>query len=160
MRRACLVVAASSLLAFPVSAGGQREGNGSSVDVAQVRTALTEFLTAFENLDWDAFRASFDDQVTVFFPTPEPPQRFDGRAAVEAHFQEVFKAIRSASPSGPPFQRLDPEDLRIEALSADTALASFHLRNNQRIARRTIVFKRTARGWRIAHLHASNIARE
>ena len=83
-----------------------------------VRAALTRFLTAFENLDWDVFRASFDDDATAFFPTPEPPQRFEGRAAV----------------------------------------ATFQLRNEQRLARRTILFKRTAGGWRIAHLHASNVS--
>src|SRR5712692_10482953 len=65
-----------------------------------VGAALTRFLTAFENLDWDAFRASFDDDVTAFFPTPEPPQRFDGRAPVEAQFQRVFTSIRAAAPSG------------------------------------------------------------
>jgi ketosteroid isomerase-like protein len=160
MRCICLIVAAISLLAFPASTGAQRELTGNSADLAPVRAALTEFLTAFENLDWEAFRACFDDRATVFFPIPEPPQRFDGRAAFEAHFQQVFKAIRSAAPSGPPFHHLDPEDLHIEALGPDAALASFHLRNNQRIARRTIVFKRTARGWRIAHLHASNVAPE
>jgi ketosteroid isomerase-like protein len=123
-----------------------------------VRAALTRFLTAFENLDWDTFRACFDDDVTVFFPTPEPPQRFEGRAAVEAHFQQVFASIRAVTPSGPPFQKLVPEDLQIDVIGTDAALATFHLRNEQRIGRRTVVFKHSARGWRIAHLHASNMA--
>jgi hypothetical protein len=57
-----------------------------------------------------------------------------------------------------PFQRLVPEDLRIEQIGRDAAVATFHLRNEQRLARRTIVFTRTARGWRIAHLHASNVS--
>ena len=133
----------------------------SSSDVVEtaVRGALARFLTAFESLDWDAFRASFDDDVTVFFPTPEPPQRFEGRAAVEAQFQIVFASIRAVAPSGPPFQRLVPEDLRINAIGKDVGVATFHLRNEERIARRTIVFKRTRRGWRIVHLHASNVAR-
>jgi dienelactone hydrolase/ketosteroid isomerase-like protein len=123
-----------------------------------VRAALTRFLTAFENLDWDVFRASFDDDATAFFPSPEPPRRFEGRAAVEAQFRQVFSSIRAAAPSGPPFQQLAPEDLRIETIGTDAAIATFHLRNEQRLARRTIVFKHTARGWRIAHLHASNVS--
>ena len=124
-----------------------------------VQASLSQFLRAFENLDWDAFRASFDDDATAFFPTPEPPQRFEGRISVDAQFRQVFSAIRAAAPGGPPFHRLVPENLRIEAIGADAAIATFHLRNELRIARRTIVFKRTAGGWRIAHLHASNVSR-
>jgi len=37
------------------------------------------------------------------------------------------------------------------------AVTSFHLRNDERTARRTIVFKRVDGAWRIAHLHASNV---
>lgn len=125
-------------------------------DAADVRLALDRFLTAFDNLEWETFRSSFDDNVTVFFPTPEPPLRYDGRAAVEAHFQEVFKAIRASSTSGPPFQHLRPKDLRIDIIGREVALVTFHLENAERTARRTIVFKRTAGVWRIVHLHASN----
>jgi len=57
-----------------ISAAAQRALAPDNRETA-VRAALTRFLTAFENLDWDAFRASFNDDVTVFFPMPEPPQR-------------------------------------------------------------------------------------
>jgi ketosteroid isomerase-like protein len=158
MKRAVpLLVISVVAVAVALSAGQRKTASLVAPDPA-VRAALTRFLAAFENLDWDVFRASFDDDATVFFPTPEPPQRFEGRTAVEAHFQRVFSSIRASAPSGPPFQRLVPEDLRIEQIGADAAVATFHLRNEQRLARRTIVFKRTARGWRIAHLHASNVS--
>jgi ketosteroid isomerase-like protein len=133
-------------------------GGSHAADTAAIQAALTRFLTAFENLDWDAFRASFADDATVFFPLPEPPARFDGHAAVEARFRAVFDAIRAGHPNGPPFHRLIPEDLRIDPLGHDAAIVTFHLRNAERVARRTIVFRRTAQGWKIAHLHASNVA--
>jgi ketosteroid isomerase-like protein len=158
MKRVSAVCVINVLAVAVVALSAARQEAAPTVPDPAVKAALTRFLTAFENLDWDAFRASFDEDATVFFPAPEPPQRFEGRAAVEAQFQRVFGGIRAAAPSGPPFQRLVPEDLRIEQIGANAAVATFHLRNAQRIARRTIVFKRTSRGWRIAHLHASNVA--
>jgi ketosteroid isomerase-like protein len=118
---------------------------------------VTAFLRAFEDLDWEQFRAAFSDDVTAFFPTPEPPQRFVGRAAVEAQFRQVFAAIRAAAPTGPPFQHLPPVGLRIEMLADSTALVSFELRNTQRVGRRTLLMRREGGRWRILHLHASNV---
>ncbi len=153
MRFVCYALAVLCLVLAPARAVA---ADAHTKDAADVRLALTRFLTAFENLEWETFRSSFDDNVTVFFPTPEPPLRFDGRAAVEAHFQEVFKAIRASTPGGPPYQQLRPKDLRIDIIGREVALVTFHLENAERIARRTIVFKRTAGVWRIVHLHASN----
>jgi quinol monooxygenase YgiN/ketosteroid isomerase-like protein len=124
---------------------------------AEVRATLALFLTAFENLDWDRFRQCFDDDATVFFPAPSPPQRHDGRTAVEAGFADVFARIRKAAPSGPPFQRLPPEDLNVEMVNAEVAVATFHLRGADRLARRTVVMGRRGALWRIVHMHATNV---
>lgn len=136
-------------LALPAASSGE----------ADVRAALALFLTAFENLEWNAFRQCFDDTATVFFPAPTTPERTDGRTAFEARFTEVFAQIRSATPGGPPFQRLAPEDLHVELLGTEAAIATFHLRNAERLARRTIVLRRRERGWLIAHMHATNVPR-
>ena len=129
MRRREALATVASVLALPTT----RDNNTDAA--AEVRAALTRFLTAFENLDWPTFRA-----------------------AVEARFHEVFEAIRAGHPGGPPFHRLEPQELRIDALGPDAAIATFHLRSAERTARRTIVFRRTGTGWAIAHLHASNVA--
>lgn len=126
---------------------------------AEVRAALALFLTAFERLDWEAFRQSFADDATVFFPAPSPPRRHDGRAAFEAAFTDVFAQIRAAAPSGPPFHRLDPEDLQVTQLGPDTALVTFHLHNPERLARRTVVMARRGAAWKIVHMHATNVPR-
>jgi ketosteroid isomerase-like protein len=149
-----------SSVAVQSAAPNATSGHTLSADVADVHTALTRFLVAFENLDWGAFRECFDDQATVFFPSPEPGERAEGRAAYEARFRHVFDEIRRTEPSGPPFQTLEPQDLRIEVLGPNGALVTFHLRNAERLARRTVVFRKADGRWRIFHLHASNVPRQ
>jgi ketosteroid isomerase-like protein len=127
-------------------------------DTAGVEAALRRFLTAFENLDWEKFRASFADEACVFFPSAATPERFCGRDAFEARFRRVFDGIRGEATSGPPYHSLRPEGLRIEALGEAASLASFTLSSEQRGARRrTVVLRRIAGSWRIVHLHASNV---
>ena len=39
---------------------------------ADVRQALARFIRAFDDLDWENFRLSFDDNATVFYPRAMP----------------------------------------------------------------------------------------
>jgi len=122
-----------------------------------IQELMSRFLTSFENLDMTAFVGCFADDATVFFPSPEPPERFNGKDAIQVHFQKVFDAIRKGAAAGPPYHRLVPQDVDIQLLSADAAVVSFHLRNTERLARRTLVLKNVNGAWVIAHLHASNV---
>jgi len=131
---------------------------GAASDQQEIEQATTHFLTSFENLDMPAFLACFADDATAFFPAPEPPERVTGKAAIRSRFQLVFDAIRKGASAGPPYHRLEPQDLQIQSLSAETAVVSFHLRNSERIARRTLVIKKVHGTWLIAHLHASNLS--
>ena len=128
-----------------------------STDSAAVRATLTDFLSAFENLDWPRFRLAFSDSVTVFHPAPDLPGRFSGRPEVEASFLQVFAGIRASATDGPPFHRLTPESLSIRQLAPGVALVTFILRNSERLGRRTIILSREPGGWHIVHLHASNL---
>jgi ketosteroid isomerase-like protein len=128
-------------------------------DRQEIEQATARFLASFENLDMPAFIACFAEDATAFFPAPEPPERVAGKAAIRSRFQRVFDAIRKGASGGPPYHRLEPQDLQIQSLSADTAVVSFHLRNSERIARRTLVMKKVRGTWLIAHLHASNFTR-
>jgi hypothetical protein len=74
----------------------------------------------------------------------------------ESRFQTVFDGILKGANSGPPYHRLEPQDLQVQSLGADSAVVTFHLRNSERIARRTLVMKKVQGTWLIAHLHASN----
>jgi ketosteroid isomerase-like protein len=135
------------------------QARSSSSDSAAVAQSLKTFLTAFENLDWQPFCAAFSDSATVFQPAPNMPVRFTGRAAIDSTFALVFADIRAHASGGPPYHQLRPVDLRIQSLAPGVVLVTFELQNSERLARRTIVFGREATGWRIVHLHASNINR-
>jgi ketosteroid isomerase-like protein len=126
-------------------------------DDADLRTAVHTFLTAFENLDWAPFSAALADDVTAFFPPPEPSHRFDGRAAVEGQFRKVFQSIRAGAAGGPPYHRLEPVRLTLQGLGPSMAIVTFELHNLERTGRRTLVMRRQEGGWKIVHLHASNV---
>lgn len=136
------------------------EGTGAAPEsrpCVAATAASRAFLRDFENLDWTNFRRWFADDATIFFPIPEPPHRFSGRAEFEAQWTKVFAAIRSGSASkSPPFHRLPVHDFRCDPLGSDAALISFTLDNSERTGRRTLVWHRSAGRWRIVHLHASN----
>ena len=157
LRRGSVVVPALSLLALPLAVGAQ-SNPATRGDSAAVAVALRRFLTAFENLEWEPFRAAFSDSATVFHPAPNMPERVTGRAAVDSTFRAVFDDVRAHAAGGPPFHRLTPEDLRIQPQAPGVVLVTFELRNSDRLGRRTVVFGRERDAWRIVHLHASNVA--
>ena len=158
-----LLATLSASLARPVRLEGQSSpkaiaGGTTRQDSAAVADALERFLTAFENLDWGPFRAAFSDSATVFQPVPEMSERVAGPRGIDSTFQAVFANIRAHATGGPPYQRLAATNLRIQPLAPGVVLVTFELRNAERLARRTIIFGREDAGWRIVHLHASNIA--
>jgi ketosteroid isomerase-like protein len=154
--KSCTVVAMALLAASPLFTLAIEPANGSA-DRAGIEAFTRQFLRAFEDLDMKEFIACFADDATVFFPMPEPPERVQGKHAIQQRFEHVFASIRSSAKSGPPFHHLDPEDLSIQMMPGQTAVVSFHLRNERRIARRTLVLTNTNGQWRILHLHASNV---
>jgi hypothetical protein len=155
--RASTVLPTIVSLAFPLPVAAQ-SSPAARGDSAAVAVALRRFLTAFENLEWEPFRAAFADSATVFHPAAGMPERVTGRAAVDSTFRAVFADVRAHAAGGPPFHRLTPVDLRIQPLAPGIVLVTFELRNAERLGRRTVVFGREREGWRIVHLHASNIA--
>src|SRR5689334_8797897 len=108
-------VCATAILSLTVvfsSVAASRQADG---ERAKVREFIAQFIASFENLDIDAFMACFAAEATVFFPSPEPGQRYAGKAAIHEHFQQVFSGIRNSSrASAPPYHRLDVEDLDIQ----------------------------------------------
>jgi ketosteroid isomerase-like protein len=111
------------------------------------------FMSALNRRDWDAFRATFADDITVIFAAPGPPERQDGRAAVEAVFQNIFpKSGDSPAPLPPP---LKPDSVLVQDFG-DVAVVSFVLRRPDQLGRRTLVFHRTEAGWKVVHIHGSS----
>jgi len=125
---------------------------------ASIEEALSSFLTAFDNLDWQAFRTCFSGTPTIFHPTAPNIRRIDSPDQFEKAWLAVFERIKKSSGrTSPPYMSLNPLDLRVEKLSEDAALVTFHLVDGSTVDRRTLVFKREPSGWKIVHIHASNI---
>ena len=135
--------------------GSAAAPNGSEPEIKQ---ALTVFLTAFDNLDWPAFRACFAPDATMFHPAAPNLKRIDSPQEFEKAWLGVFARIRKASGrDAPPYMNLQPQDVKIQELSQDVALVTLHLVDGTVLNRRTIVFRRDAGGWKIVHIHASNL---
>jgi len=123
---------------------------------AEVRKTLADFIQAFDNLDWDRFRASFADDATVFYPR-EFPNRANGRQEYEKTFQKVFDRIRAGRTQGP-YMDIEPRDLRLQ-IAGNIAIVTFHLDDRPGfLNRRTVVLQKQPSGWKIIHLHASEVS--
>jgi ketosteroid isomerase-like protein len=134
--KSCIVAAITFLTVLsPWACAGE---TSNKIDNRAAIGAFTrELLRVFENLDMKQFIACFADDATVFFPMPEPPERVQGKQAIQQRFER-------------------PEDLSIQLIPGHTAVVSFHLRNEERIGRRTLVLTKMNGQWLIIHLHASN----
>jgi uncharacterized protein (TIGR02246 family) len=149
---------AAAILSLAAVFGSAAAPRQADAERARVRDFVAHFIASFERLDIDAFMDCFDAEATVFFPSPEPGERYAGKAAIREHFQKVFSGIRNASrAAAPPYHRLAIEDLDVQLLDAHAAVVTFHLRNAERLARRTLVLAQTQGRWQIVHLHASNM---
>jgi ketosteroid isomerase-like protein len=125
---------------------------------AEVRQTLDQFVQAFDNLDWNGFTSFFAEDATMFQPR-RFLRRASGKAEIESQFQEIFPEIRGQR-TKPPFMDLRPLDLRVQMLGADAAIVTFHLDDRPgMLNRRTIVFQRLKSGWKIVHIHASELPR-
>jgi ketosteroid isomerase-like protein len=146
---------ASALLFLSISPSLLGQIKATSAE-SEVQDALANFIHSFDNLDWDSFRLAFSDDATVFYPRAFP-ERANGRAEFEKTFQVVFGQIR-AGKTGAPYMDIQPRDMRIQ-LFGPVAIATFHLDDKPGfLNRRTLVLNKTNAGWKIVHLHASEVA--
>jgi len=154
-------VIATLLLVASGSASGETPVTAKPPDAtAEVRHTVDTFLRAFEALDWPAFRSCFAEGATVFHPAPPNVLRTDSSDSFERAWMGVFERIRRDSGrTEPPYMTLAPRDLRIQLLSGKTALVTFHLPQGETIGRRTVILEKLDAGWKIVHIHASNLSR-
>ena len=149
-----------ALAAFSHSASAQAQSKLQSkttkVDpnAAAVQKAADDWVTAFNNLEWETFRTSFTDDATVFFPFIQVPRRATGRTEVETLFKQFFDAVKKRK-SAPPYQNIEPKDVNIQMLGKEAAIFTFHLPGEESFNRRTLVFRKLKGKWLVAHLHAS-----
>ena len=155
----------AAVLALLLSTGAAETDGGSGAapaagggSTADVRAAVDSFVRAFEALDWPAFRACFADGATVFHPAPPHVLRTDSPESFERAWAAVFERIRRTSGrTAPPYFTLAPKDVRIQLLAEKVALVTFHLPDGETVGRRTVLLQRLDTGWKVVHIHASNL---
>ena len=131
---------------------GQAPNSSKTDDLQQ---AISNFIQAFDNLDWETFRMSFTDDATVFFPRGIP-ERATGRTQFEKGFTQVFQQIRGSKTSAP-YMQIEPRRVELQR-AGDIAIVTFQLDDRPgMLNRRTLVWQKTAQGWKIIHLHASEV---
>ena len=125
---------------------------------AEVQSTFEHCMQAFRTLDGSGFDACLDDDVSLF--NPDIPEAntlhlVHGRADVSAYFHAMFDGVRAHAPQ--PRLDVQPRDVVIQ-LAGDTAVVTFEFaRADGGYGRRTMVLVHRHGGWKILHIHASNI---
>ena len=147
------ILALTLMALLPIQVSAQDKTSTEEQDVTKT---LSAFIQAFDNLDWESFRAAFADNATVFYPRAVP-NRANGRAEFERTFRQVFEQIRAGRTTGP-YMDIQPRALKMQ-IAGDVAIVTFHLDDRPGfVNRRTIVLKKFSAGWKIIHLHASEVS--
>jgi len=141
------------IFSLPVTMGLNAQNN----DTTAVMKAATDFVVAFNNLDWPTFRASFTEDVTIFNPFWKQASRIEGQQEAEAFWLTIFPEFDD--PKSTRKLQINPKDLKIQ-LYGQTAIVTFNLGDGvNKISRRTLVMVNKDSSWKIAHLHASSISK-
>jgi len=129
---------------------------GQTNDSLEVTKAAQNFVKAFINFDWKNFRNSFSSDATIFFPTWEEGKRRIGQKEIEETWLEIFPEFIDSTKK---FDlKIDPKNIFMQ-LYGNTAIVTFHLTpNDNYLSRRTLVFIKENKDWKIVHLHASSVS--
>ena len=123
-----------------------------------VEDAFARLVAAFSDLDWERFRKCFSENATIFHPAAPNIKRIDTPEQFEKAWLGVFDRIKKNSGrASPPYMKLEPADVRVEPLSDNVTLVTFHLFDGGTTSRRTVVFQKMHESWKVVHIHASNI---
>jgi len=127
-----------------------------AADSVEVAAVTTRFLGAFDSLEWAPFSEILSDSIEVFWPRADTPGRLRGRSEVENRFRRFFDLVRAARP-GPPYLHLQVRNLEVRTFEG-VGLVTFELTDvPDTLGRRTLLFHRESAGWRLVHLHSSNL---
>jgi ketosteroid isomerase-like protein len=129
-------------------------------DAVTVEEAMSRFLKALDSYDLTMLWGFFDPEATVSFPetpTATSLKRLKG-SDIEAAWRAIFEyGKKNSGRTTPPYVNTTPQDLLVDHISNDVAMVTFHLGTDTRIGGRTFLWKHSPNGWKIVHLHASNL---
>lgn len=130
-----------------------------------IQDKLSRFIEDFNNLNMSKVAAHFAEEATLF-PRTVMTDRATSKVVLDEYCREEgpgnfqslenFSAELRAESAGPPYMDLEPLETKIQVFG-ETAIVTFHLRNPERLGRRTFVYVKRHYEWKIIHLHASNV---
>jgi len=127
-------------------------------DSITVMKSVNNFVTAFNNFNWAAFRESFTDDATVFYPYWSQAKRIQGRQEIEKAWLNIFPEFVNINNSRK--LQISPKDIHLQ-LYQQNAIVSFHLGDGvNSLSRRTLLMIKEKGSWKIAHLHASSVSKD
>jgi ketosteroid isomerase-like protein len=122
----------------------------------EVERTVTAFLQLFANRNVQGFIDYFVEDATFFMPssaTGASPIRFEGKASIAREFESLYQRVGLQGQTAG--RTINPQNLLVQRYG-DVAVVTFHLGTEAARGRRTLVMLRTAAGWKIAHVHASD----
>ena len=126
-------------------------------DSIAVIKSVNNFVTAFNNLSWTAFRESFSDDATIFYPFWNQARRIKGKLEMESAWLTIFPEFGDTNNTRK--LQISPKDINIQ-LYRKTAIVTFHLGDGvNTLSRRTLVMIKKKSSWKIVHLHASTVSK-
>ena len=126
-------------------------------DSIAVIKSVNNFVTEFNNFNWAAFRESFTDDATIFYPFWNQARRIQGRREIETAWLTIFPEFGDTNNTRK--LQISPKDINI-LLYRQTAIVTFHLGDGiNTLSRRTLIMVKKKRSWKIAHLHASSVSK-
>jgi ketosteroid isomerase-like protein len=160
--RACLRgrVDVKRVLVLLVLVIGARTVNAELNSEREVRRTINTFLEALTKHDLRVLRSCWADSPVAFLPVAgaESGKRLDTEADFLKGWTDLFERGRQTQAQTNQSVKIEPKDTRIDFVTPDVAVVTFHLTANpQSIGRRMFVVRRAQNGWKITHLHASNM---
>lgn len=119
---------------------------------------LRAFLVAFENCDLPLMETFFASDATYFDRFPRGAQKagdFLRGRGMPPGMRELAVSLPRAG-GRPPYHSVEPRDLLVQS-EKSVAICTFHLKGGETLGRRTVVLSRRRTGWKIIHIHASNV---
>ena len=123
----------------------------------ELRQTLQDLLYAIAIADLEALERLWCADGTLHFQFGQPPGLIVGRPAVLERFGRLFADLVARVP-GPPYVRFKIEEFASLVIDARHAAVYATVTVDNRIGRRTLIYRREPQAYRILHLHASNLA--
>jgi len=132
-------------------------GGAFVLSTAEIERVVTGFLAAVDAGDRASLGECFATEATMYFPFDDTPDLVEGRAAILQRFDRLFGAWRRRGLSTP-YVGFSPKQFRARAAGPGHALATFTVGIEGAPGRRSVLLRQCGAGWKILHLHASNLS--